>query len=94
MFHRLIKDIHFHRSVIADQLVVNMHRWHAQVLTHLNMFHRWICDPNSLLFNPAIRNALATLMRKLCLLLVAEIQRLGGTVVHCSFGRLVLSTNR
>lgn len=33
-------------------------------------------------------------MRKLYLLLVAEINRLGGSVIHCSFTRIVLSTNR
>jgi hypothetical protein len=27
MFHRLIRDIHYHKSIIADQLIVNMHRY-------------------------------------------------------------------
>lgn len=33
-------------------------------------------------------------MRKLCLMLVSEINRLGGAVMHCSFSKLVLSTQR
>lgn len=33
-------------------------------------------------------------MRKLYLLLVAEINRLGGSVIHCSFTRIVVSTQR
>ena len=33
-------------------------------------------------------------MRKLCLLLVAEINRLGGNVIHCSLSKIVFSTNR
>ncbi|KAL3124848.1 hypothetical protein niasHT_010388 [Heterodera trifolii] len=80
VFHRLVKDIHHHSNVFADQLVVNM--------------HRWISDPSSLLFHPSLRATLITLMRKLCLLLVAEMQKLGATVIHCSFTRIVFSTNR
>jgi hypothetical protein len=41
-----------------------------------------------------LRDALCMLMRKLCLLLVADVQALGATVIHCSFTRLVLNTNR
>lgn len=51
-------------------------------------------DPGSLLYNPAICTAISTLMRKLCLMLVSEVNRLGGTVFHCSFSRMVFSTNR
>uniref|UniRef100_A0A914I899 DNA polymerase epsilon catalytic subunit n=1 Tax=Globodera rostochiensis TaxID=31243 RepID=A0A914I899_GLORO len=80
VFHRLVKDIHHYGNVFADQLVVNM--------------HRWISDPSSLLFHPSLRATLITLMRKLCLLLVAEMQKLGATVIHCSFTRVVFSTNR
>nr|CAD2169888.1 unnamed protein product [Meloidogyne enterolobii] len=80
MFHRLVRDIHYRKNLIADQLVINM--------------HRWICDPNSLLFNPAIKNALTILMKKLCLLLVAEMQRLGAKVIYCSFRKIVFSTQR
>ncbi|KAF7639302.1 DNA polymerase epsilon catalytic subunit [Meloidogyne graminicola] len=80
MFHRLVKDIHYGQNLIADQLVVNM--------------HRWLSNPNSLLFNPSIKNALNILMKKLCLLLVAEMQKLGAKIIFCSFKKIILSTER
>lgn len=46
------------------------------------------------MYNPAICSAVSTLMQKLCLLLVTEINRLGGSVIYCSFTKIVLSTNR
>jgi len=33
-------------------------------------------------------------MKKLCLLLVAEMQRLGAKVIYCSFRKIVFSTQR
>ena len=55
---------------------------------------RWLRNPAALLYDPALENAVLTLMRKLCLMLVSEINRLGGAVIHCSFNKLVLSTQR
>lgn len=46
------------------------------------------------MYNPALCSVVSILMRKLCLLLVAEINRLGGNVIYCSFTKLVLSTNK
>uniref|UniRef100_A0A915CMU3 DNA polymerase epsilon catalytic subunit n=1 Tax=Ditylenchus dipsaci TaxID=166011 RepID=A0A915CMU3_9BILA len=81
VFHELIRDIFYGKNeLFADLLICNM--------------HRWIRNPDSLLYNPAICSAVSILMRKLCLLLVAEINRLGGKVIHCSFTKIVLSTNR
>lgn len=56
------------------------------------MNFRWMCDPKSYLYNPAIVSSVNILMRKLCLLLITEINRMGGSVIYCSFSRLVLST--
>uniref|UniRef100_A0A7E4VKY8 DNA polymerase epsilon catalytic subunit n=1 Tax=Panagrellus redivivus TaxID=6233 RepID=A0A7E4VKY8_PANRE len=80
VFQELIKDIHYNQTELADLLVVHM--------------YRWMCDPRSLMYNPAIATSVNMLMRKLCLLLSAEINRLGGSVVHCSFNKLVVSTGR
>lgn len=54
----------------------------------------WLLDPRSLLYDPAVAQAVFNLMRKLCLLLVCELNHLGARVLHCSFDRLVLSTQR
>uniref|UniRef100_A0AC34GQD3 DNA polymerase epsilon catalytic subunit n=1 Tax=Panagrolaimus sp. ES5 TaxID=591445 RepID=A0AC34GQD3_9BILA len=78
VFHELIKEIHVNENACADQLVVHM--------------YRWMCDPKSLMYNPAIVSSVNILMRKLCLLLVTEVNRMGGSVIYCSFSRLVLST--
>ncbi|KAH7700966.1 DNA polymerase epsilon catalytic subunit, partial [Aphelenchoides avenae] len=80
VFHDLLREIYATGNTFADTLVMSM--------------QRWMRDPGSLLYNPAICTAISTLMRKLCLMLVSEVNRLGGTVFHCSFSRMVFSTNR
>ncbi|KAI1730436.1 DNA polymerase family B domain-containing protein [Ditylenchus destructor] len=81
VFQKLVRDIASNRNeLFADLLIMNM--------------HRWLSDPNSLMYNPAVYSAVINLMRKLCLLLVREINRLGGSVIYCSFTKVILSTNK
>ncbi|KAI6196280.1 DNA polymerase epsilon catalytic subunit A [Aphelenchoides besseyi] len=76
----MVRDIRPNESTFADQMIINL--------------YRWLRSPAALLYDPAVEQAVFTLMRKLCLLLVSELNRLGATVIHCSFSKVVISTNR
>ncbi|KAI6190913.1 DNA polymerase epsilon catalytic subunit [Aphelenchoides bicaudatus] len=76
----LVRGIKPGESNVSDQLVIAL--------------YRWIRSPKSLLYDPAIEQAVFTLMRKLCLLLVTELNQLGARVAHCSFSKIVLCTGR
>lgn len=58
------------------------------------LFFRWIRSPTSFLYDPAIEQAVFMLMRKLCLLMVTELNRMGAHVAHCSFSKVVVCTGR
>uniref|UniRef100_A0A0N5A8U1 DNA polymerase epsilon catalytic subunit n=1 Tax=Syphacia muris TaxID=451379 RepID=A0A0N5A8U1_9BILA len=75
-----IRDIHIYGSKIADQIVMNT--------------YRWLLSTTSLLYDPAIARGVDILITKLCLLLVAEINRLGGKVLYVSRSQLFISTQR
>jgi len=77
---RLIRDIKPGESDFADQLIISL--------------YRWVRSPASLLYDPAVEQAVFTMMRKLCLLLVTELNHLGARVAHCSFSKVVLCTKR
>lgn len=100
--NELVREIHVNRNALADQLVINMHRSESFPII-VNFFtcynevclhFRWLRNKNSLLYHPGICSAVTILMRKLCLLLVSEINRLGGSVIFCSFSKIILSTKR
>ncbi|VDK64477.1 unnamed protein product [Anisakis simplex] len=80
MVQECAKDIHLSSNAIADQLIVNI--------------YRWIHSPRALLYEPAIARAVDILVTKLCLLLVAEITRMGGEVLHASQTRMIICTKR
>uniref|UniRef100_A0A915AYJ0 DNA polymerase epsilon catalytic subunit n=1 Tax=Parascaris univalens TaxID=6257 RepID=A0A915AYJ0_PARUN len=80
MLQDCVKDIHTNSNPIADQLIVNI--------------YRWIHTSRALLYEPAIARAADMLVTKLCLLLVAEINRMGGEVLCASQLRLVVCTKR
>lgn len=56
--------------------------------------YRWICSPSSRLHDPALKATVQRLMRKLLLQLVAELKRLGTTVVYADTSTLILATGR
>uniref|UniRef100_A0A183V497 DNA polymerase epsilon catalytic subunit n=1 Tax=Toxocara canis TaxID=6265 RepID=A0A183V497_TOXCA len=80
MLQDCVKDIHINSNPIADQVVINI--------------YRWVHSPRALLYEPAIARAADMLVTKLCLLLVAEVSRMGGEVMHASQSRLVICTKR
>ena len=75
-----LRDISVHRNVFADFQVIH--------------FYRWLRSPNALLYDPALRRMLQNLMRKYFVQLLAELQRLGATVIYADFGRIVVGTKK
>ena len=61
--------------------------------TLLRHMYRWLCSPSKL-HDPALKAAVQSLMRKLLLQLVAELKRLGATVVYADTSSLIIATGR
>ncbi|PKI82744.1 Pol2p [Malassezia vespertilionis] len=76
--------------------------WHVEKLRAHSLygalladnFWRWACSARSALFEPALQRFLQRLMRKTLLQLLAEFRRVGVRVVHASYTRLFLLTNK
>jgi len=75
-----LRDVSQYRNIYADYQIVH--------------FYRWLRNPSSLLYDPALRKTLLQLMKKLFLQLVAEFRRLGAVVVHADFNKIVLNTKK
>ncbi|CAI7888252.1 unnamed protein product [Closterium sp. NIES-54] len=75
-----VTDVVRTRSLYADAL-----------LQHL---YRWICSPSSTLHDPFLHRLLHKIMCKLFALLLAELRRLGATVIYADFSRVILATGR
>jgi DNA polymerase epsilon subunit 1 len=75
-----LKDIALYGNAFADMQVIH--------------FYRWLQSPGSLLYDPAIRRTLQSYMKKLCLLLVNELKRLGAHVVYADLSRIIVCTNK
>ncbi|MCP9260431.1 DNA polymerase [Dirofilaria immitis] len=80
LLHECIKDIHLYGSKIADQIIISL--------------DRWLRTQHSLMYDPAIVRVVDILITKLILLLVAEINRLGGRIIYASSSRLIMCTQR
>jgi len=74
------RDVAMDGNHVADSLLLNI--------------YRWLCSPSSKLYEPAIHSMLNRLMRKLFLQLLAELRRLGSTVVHATFNKVIICTNK
>lgn len=75
-----LRDVSVYQNVFADYQIVH--------------FYRWLHDPNSLMYDPALHRILRTLMQKLFLHLIAEFKRLGAVIVHANFNRIILCTRK
>ncbi|CAH1796227.1 unnamed protein product [Owenia fusiformis] len=80
MVHGWIRDITNYQNVFADHQVIH--------------FYRWLTSPASLLYDPALRRTLHNMMKKLFMQLVAEFKRLGSTIVHANFSRMIICTKK
>lgn len=75
-----VRDVVQYKNVFADNQVVN--------------FYRWLKCPQSLLYEPAIKQMLNNLMKKMFTQLIFEYQRLGAVIIYASYNRLMLCTKR
>ncbi|XP_064102350.1 DNA polymerase epsilon catalytic subunit A-like [Macrobrachium nipponense] len=75
-----LRDVSVYQNIFADFQIIH--------------FYRWLRDPGSLLFDPALHRILYTLMHKLFLHLVAEFKRLGSIIVYADFNKIVICTKK
>jgi len=75
-----LRDVSMFKNLYADYQIVH--------------FYRWLRNPSSLLYDPALRKTLLQLMKKLFLQLVAEFKRLGAIVVYADFNKIILNTKK
>ncbi|KAK4492254.1 hypothetical protein RD792_003057 [Penstemon davidsonii] len=61
------------------------------ILQHL---YRWLCSPKSKLHDPALHRMLHKVMQKVFALLMAELRKLGATIVFASFHRVIVDTGK
>ena len=75
-----LKDVALFGNAFADLQIIH--------------FYRWLQSPQSLLYDPAIRRTLQSYMKKLCVLLINEMKRLGAHIVYADLSRIVICTNK
>ncbi|PRD31688.1 UNVERIFIED_CONTAM: Pole [Trichonephila clavipes] len=75
-----VRDVIQYKNVFADNQIVN--------------FYRWLRCPQSLLYEPAIKQILNNLMKKMFTQVIFEYQKLGAIVVYASYNRIILCTKR
>ncbi|XP_022957705.1 DNA polymerase epsilon catalytic subunit A-like [Cucurbita moschata] len=61
------------------------------ILRHL---YRWICSPQSRLHDPALHRLLHKVMQKVFALLLAELRKLGATIIFANFSKIIIDTGR
>ncbi|XP_028400533.1 DNA polymerase epsilon catalytic subunit A-like [Dendronephthya gigantea] len=57
-------------------------------------FYRWLQNPSSLLYDPALARLVQGMMKKLFLQLISEFKRLGATVVFANFNQIIICTRK
>lgn len=75
-----LREVSLYQNVFADYQIVH--------------FYRWLRDPASLLYDPALKKILNILMQKLFLHLISEFKRLGSTIVFANFNKIVICTKK
>ena len=68
------------RGLAADLLVSN--------------FYRWISSPHSKMYDPALHKLVHKLIKRVYIQLLAELKRLGARIIHASFNKLIIATER
>nr|CAD1820134.1 unnamed protein product [Ananas comosus var. bracteatus] len=80
LIQRCISDAVTSGNVFADA-----------ILQHL---YRWLCSPLSKLHDPSLHQVLYNVMRKVFALLLAELRKLGATIIFASFSRIIIDTGK
>ncbi|KAM7276901.1 hypothetical protein ACFE04_018767 [Oxalis oulophora] len=56
--------------------------------------YRWLCSPQSKLHDPALHRILHKVMQKVFALLLAELRKLGATIIFANFSKIVIDTGK
>ncbi|RNA10734.1 DNA polymerase epsilon catalytic subunit A [Brachionus plicatilis] len=75
-----LKDIAMFGNAFADMQIIH--------------FYRWLQSPSSLLYDPVIKRTLQGYMKKLCILLINELKKLGGHIIYADLSRIIIGTNK
>lgn len=75
--------------------------WSIDTMTHklppdllVSNFYRWISSPHSKMYDPALHRLVHKLIKKVYIQLLAEFKKLGARIIHSSFNKLVVATER
>uniref|UniRef100_A0A8W7Q1J1 DNA polymerase epsilon catalytic subunit n=1 Tax=Anopheles coluzzii TaxID=1518534 RepID=A0A8W7Q1J1_ANOCL len=80
MVNTWLREVSINRNVFSDFQIIH--------------FYRWVRSSRALLYDPALRRALNTIMRKLFLQIVAEFRRMKATIIYADFNRIVIDTGK
>ncbi|XP_071723103.1 DNA polymerase epsilon catalytic subunit A-like isoform X1 [Rutidosis leptorrhynchoides] len=56
--------------------------------------YRWLCSPQSKLHDPALHRILHKVMQKVFALLLAELRKLGATIIFANFSKIMIDTGK
>lgn len=80
-----------HWSLVRSQSVLLQCSYADALLRNL---WRWLCSPKAALSSPGLRQSVASLMHKVLAHLVAEMRKLGATVVAADMTSIILATGK
>ncbi|CAO1425761.1 unnamed protein product [Diamesa tonsa] len=80
MVNGWLREVSINRNVFSDFQIVH--------------FYRWIRSTNALLYDPALRRSLNTLMKKLFLQVISEFKNLGVDIIYADFNKIIINTNK
>ncbi|XP_053674267.1 DNA polymerase epsilon catalytic subunit 1 [Anopheles nili] len=80
MVNTWLREVSVNRNVFSDFQIIH--------------FYRWVRSSRALLYDPALRRALNTIMRKLFLQIVAEFRRMKAEIIYADFNRIVIDTGK
>lgn len=60
----------------------------------LGHFYRWLSDPSSKLYDPALHRMIHNFIKKVFWQLLAEFRNLGSTIVYANFNKIIINTNK
>lgn len=78
-------------SIWLKEVTINKNIYSDYQIVH---FYRWVRSSRAYLYDPALRRALNTLMRKLFLQIIAEFQRLGAEIIYADFTKVIINSGK
>lgn len=100
-----LREVSQFKNPFADYLLMHFYRYFKiksycsrnflwMILHTVSTFRRWLRSPTSFMYDPALRRILHNYSKKLFVQLVAEMQRLGLTIVYADFTKIILNTKK